>query len=50
MISIEGLTKIYRSETGDVVALKNVNLKVSAGEVFGIIAPVVRKKHFNPLY
>ena len=37
MISIEGLTKIYRSETGDVVALKNVNLKVSAGEVFGII-------------
>lgn len=37
MIEIIGLEKTYRSKDGDFIALKNVNLRIDDGDVFGII-------------
>lgn len=37
MIELKNIEKIYRSEKSDLVALKNINLKVNAGEIFGVI-------------
>lgn len=37
MIELKNIEKIYHGDKGDFVALKNINLKVNAGEVFGVI-------------
>lgn len=37
MIKISNLDKIYTSSKGDTVALKNINLEIKYGEIFGII-------------
>ena len=37
MIKISNLDKIYTSSKGDTVALKNINLEIKDGEIFGII-------------
>lgn len=37
MISIEGLYKIYNSKEGDTEALKDINLRIEKGDIFGII-------------
>ena len=37
MIRIVNLDKIYTSSKGDTVALKNINLQINDGEIFGII-------------
>ena len=37
MIEIINLDKIYKSATGEVVALKNINLKIEDKDIFGII-------------
>ncbi|SJZ34041.1 methionine ABC transporter ATP-binding protein [Selenihalanaerobacter shriftii] len=39
MIKIKGLSKVYSSEEGQVVALKNVNFEIKSGDIFGIIGP-----------
>ena len=38
-ISIDGLTKVYRTRRGDVVALDNVSLTVDAGEIVVLLGP-----------
>ena len=37
MIRISNLDKIYTSSKGDTIALKNINLEIKDGEIFGII-------------
>lgn len=37
MIKIEGLYKTYRGNEGSIEALKNINLTIKEGEIFGII-------------
>lgn len=37
MISIEGLYKTYSGSDGNTEALKNINLKIEKGDIFGII-------------
>lgn len=37
MIKIRNLDKVYKSTSGDTVALKNINLDIQEGEIFGII-------------
>lgn len=37
MIEIRNLDKIYKTLNGNTVALKNINLKINDGEIFGII-------------
>ena len=37
MIKIVNLDKIYTSSKGDTIALKNINLDINDGEIFGII-------------
>lgn len=37
MIKIVNLDKIYTSSKGDTIALKNINLEIKDGEIFGII-------------
>lgn len=37
MIEIKNLSKIYKSKSSDVKALKDINLKINKGEIFGII-------------
>lgn len=37
MIEIKGLSKVYKSEQGEFTALKDINLKIGAGEIYGII-------------
>ncbi|MGN0609343.1 MAG: methionine ABC transporter ATP-binding protein [Oscillospiraceae bacterium] len=37
MIEIKGLSKVYSSSGKDVVALKDINLTINDGEIFGII-------------
>ena len=37
MIEIKNLNKVYKASTGDVIALRNINLKIQDGEIFGII-------------
>ncbi len=37
MIEIINLDKIYKTATGENVALKNINLKINDGDIFGII-------------
>ena len=37
MIEIVNLDKVYKSATGEVVALKNINLKIEDKDIFGII-------------
>ncbi len=37
MITIRALTKVYRTANGDVTALKDVDLEVGRGDIFGII-------------
>ncbi|MBR2384859.1 MAG: ATP-binding cassette domain-containing protein, partial [Clostridia bacterium] len=37
MIEIVNLEKIYPSKQGDVVALKDINLTVEDGDIYGII-------------
>lgn len=37
MIEIINLDKVYKSTTGEVVALKNINLKIEDKDIFGII-------------
>ena len=36
-IKIENVSKIYSSKEGDVQALKNINLTIRTGEIYGII-------------
>ena len=36
-IKIENVSKIYSSKEGTVQALKNVNLTIRTGEIYGII-------------
>ena len=37
MIEIKNLGKTFGSKNGDIIALKNINLTVNDGEIFGII-------------
>lgn len=37
MIRIENLTKIYGSGAGEVVALKDINLEIEDGDIYGVI-------------
>ncbi len=37
MIEIKNLSKIYHTKEEDIVALKDINLKIDDGEIFGII-------------
>ena len=37
MIEIKNLSKIYQTKEEDIVALKDINLKIDDGEIFGII-------------
>ncbi len=37
MIELKGISKTYSSQNGQVVALKNIDLKIEDGEIFGII-------------
>lgn len=37
MIEIKNLSKIYKIKTEEIVALKDINLNISDGEIFGII-------------
>jgi D-methionine transport system ATP-binding protein len=37
VIRISGLSKVYKSSSGDVVALEDLNLEVGKGDIFGII-------------
>lgn len=37
MIVIKNLDKIYKSSSGDIVALKDINLHIGKGEIYGII-------------
>ncbi|MGM0437017.1 MAG: methionine ABC transporter ATP-binding protein [Bacillota bacterium] len=39
MINIKNLSKKYESEEENTMALKNVNLKIKKGEIFGVIGP-----------
>jgi len=39
LISVKNLTKRYNSSQGDIEAISGINLKVAAGEIFGIIGP-----------
>ncbi|MGB6977187.1 MAG: methionine ABC transporter ATP-binding protein [Gammaproteobacteria bacterium] len=39
MIQLSHINKIYTSDAGKVVALKNINLQVQPGEIFGVIGP-----------
>ena len=41
MIELKHLGKIYSSASGSVEALKDVNLTIADGEIFGIIIAVV---------
>ena len=43
MIKIQNLNKYY----GDVQILKNVDMEISKGEIFGIIGHRTRSKRFN---
>ena len=37
MIELKDLSKAFRTDSGDVVALDHVNLQIGAGEIFGVI-------------
>ena len=37
LIRLEGLTKVFYAEQGDVVALRDINLSIYRGEIFGVI-------------
>ena len=37
MIKIEGVSKTYRTKTSEVKALKDINLEIAKGEIFGVI-------------
>ncbi|TZE81695.1 methionine ABC transporter ATP-binding protein [Calorimonas adulescens] len=37
MILIKNLTKVYRTENESITALKNINLEINDGEIFGIM-------------
>ena len=37
MIQIKNLCKVYKSNSGETVALKDINLSISDGEIFGVI-------------
>ncbi|MFA7068995.1 MAG: ATP-binding cassette domain-containing protein, partial [Acidaminococcaceae bacterium] len=37
MIELQNVEKTYHSKHGNVQALKKTNLKISAGEIFGVI-------------
>ena len=37
MIEIKNLDKVYKTPNGDTVALKDINLTINDGEIFGII-------------
>jgi D-methionine transport system ATP-binding protein len=39
MIQLNQINKTYMTDAGKVVALKNINLEVQAGEIFGVIGP-----------
>jgi ABC-2 type transport system ATP-binding protein len=38
-VQADGLVKTYRSRTGDIEAVRGVDLRVEAGEVFGFLGP-----------
>ncbi len=38
-VVVEGLTKVYRGRSGEVVALNDVSFSVRGGEVFGVLGP-----------
>ncbi|MCF2132385.1 methionine ABC transporter ATP-binding protein, partial [Strepomyces sp. STD 3.1] len=37
MITLKNVNKTYKTKSGEVVAVKDVNLEVGKGEIFGII-------------
>ncbi len=37
MISLKNVNKVFKSKNGDVFALKNINLNIENGDIFGII-------------
>jgi len=37
MIELKGISKIYRTKNGEITAVKDVNLSIKKGEIFGII-------------
>ncbi|WP_416198224.1 methionine ABC transporter ATP-binding protein [Sporanaerobacter sp.] len=37
MIRVENLSKVYKNNNEEVYALKNINLEINSGEIFGII-------------
>ncbi len=37
MIELKNLNKVFKTKSGDITALKNINLTISDGEIFGII-------------
>ena len=37
MIELNNITKIYKTENGELTAVDNVNLSIEKGEIFGII-------------
>ena len=37
MIKVSGLRKVFKTDTGDVTALDNLDLDIGRGDIFGII-------------
>ena len=37
MIELQNLTKVYHSQSGDIHAIEDINLRIEDGEIFGII-------------
>ena len=45
MIELKNLEKTYRTSKGSVTAIKDINITINDGEIFGS-----RQKHTRPLY
>ena len=39
IINLEGITKIYRTDEVETIALENVNLEVEQGELLSVMGP-----------
>ena len=51
LIEIKNLTKSFTSSQNTVTVLKNVNLSINSGEIYGIIGLSWRRKvNFNTMY